>query len=204
MELRWDWLLPVMTVPYVPALGPAHPAAVTVGLFAEVIEIAGTGRFLPHDKDRRWADRTDGQVLAGAITQEPDMTVTPCPRAIAVATWTSASNTGPGTSSRVPSALTSAGFGSGAATPRRASSATKSTTSASCRPSRRYAVRLGDRSGAFIASLSIWRVGAGSCCMWCAGVGVPGSGVHHSGRFITPGHLGIGLAAWRCGLFRLR
>ncbi len=68
------------------------------------------------------------------------MTVTPCPRAIAVATWTSASNTGPGTSSRVPSALTSAGFVSGTATPRRASSATKSTTSASWRPSRRYVV----------------------------------------------------------------
>ena len=65
------------------------------------------------------------------------MTVTPCPWAIAVATWTRASNTGPGTSRRRPSAPTRAGLGSGTATPRRASSVTKSTTSASCVPSRR-------------------------------------------------------------------
>src|SRR6516164_7577021 len=68
------------------------------------------------------------------------MTVTPCPWAIAVATWTRASNTRPGTSTRRPSAPTRAGLGSGTATPRRASSATKSTTSASCAPSMRYVV----------------------------------------------------------------
>jgi hypothetical protein len=59
MGIRWDWLHPVMTAPYVPTLGPAHPAAVTAGLFADVIEIAGTGRFLAYDKDRRWAGRKD-------------------------------------------------------------------------------------------------------------------------------------------------
>ncbi len=77
MGLRWDWLEPVMTAPYVPTLGPVHPAAVTPSLFADVIKIAGTGRFLPHDKDRRWADHKDEQVLAGAITQEPGLMLVP-------------------------------------------------------------------------------------------------------------------------------
>src|ERR1700727_48216 len=77
MALRWDWLQPVVTAPYVPTLGPAHPETVAPGLFADVIEIAGTGRFLPHDKDRRWAGRKDEQVLAGAIIQEPGLVVIP-------------------------------------------------------------------------------------------------------------------------------
>jgi GNAT superfamily N-acetyltransferase len=77
MGIRWDGLRSVMTAPYVPTLGPAHPGAVTPGLFAEVIEIAGTGRFLPHDKDRRWADRKDEQVLTGAITEEPGLVLIP-------------------------------------------------------------------------------------------------------------------------------
>jgi GNAT superfamily N-acetyltransferase len=77
MGIRWDYLQPVMTAPYVPTLGPAHPAAVTPGLFAEVIEIAGTRRFLPHDKDRRWADRKDEQILPEAITQEPGLVMIP-------------------------------------------------------------------------------------------------------------------------------
>ncbi|MGH3156320.1 MAG: hypothetical protein ACRDNF_07090, partial [Streptosporangiaceae bacterium] len=77
MAIRWDWLQPVMTAPYVPTLGPAHPQAVTLGLFADVIEIAGTGRFLPHDKDRRWAGRKDERVLAAAITQAPGLVLIP-------------------------------------------------------------------------------------------------------------------------------
>ena len=77
MGIRWHWLQPVMTAPYVPTLGPAHPEAVAPGLFADVIEIAGTGRFLPHDKDRRWAGRKDEQVLTDAITQEPGLILIP-------------------------------------------------------------------------------------------------------------------------------
>jgi GNAT superfamily N-acetyltransferase len=77
MGLRWDWLQPAMTAPYVPALGPVHPAAVTPALFEEAIAIAGTGRFRPHDKDRRWAARKDEQVLAAAITQEPGLVLIP-------------------------------------------------------------------------------------------------------------------------------
>ena len=77
MGIRWDCLQPVMTAPYVPTLGPAYPAAITPGLFADVIEIAGTRRFLPHDKDRRWADRKDEQILPEAITQEPGLVMIP-------------------------------------------------------------------------------------------------------------------------------
>ena len=77
MGISWDWLQPLITAPYVPALGPVHPAAVTSGLFTEVIAIAGTGRFLPHDKDRRWAGRKDEHVLASAIVQEPGLVLIP-------------------------------------------------------------------------------------------------------------------------------
>jgi GNAT superfamily N-acetyltransferase len=77
MGLRWDWLHPLITAPYVPTLGPVHSEAIGPGLFADVVGIAGTGRFLPHDKDRRWAGRKDEQVLAGAITQESGLVLVP-------------------------------------------------------------------------------------------------------------------------------
>ncbi len=77
MGIEWDWLQPLIIAPYVPTLGPAHPEVVTPGLFTDVIEIAGTGRFLSHDKDRRWAGRKDEQVLVGAITQEPGLVLIP-------------------------------------------------------------------------------------------------------------------------------
>ncbi len=77
MGIRWHWLHPLMTAPYVPTLGPVHPGAVAPGLFDDVIDIAGTGRFLPHDKDCRWASRKDEQVLAGAIIQESGLVLVP-------------------------------------------------------------------------------------------------------------------------------
>ena len=77
MQIRWDWLQPVMTAPYVPTLGPAHPQAIAPQLFADAVEITGTGLFLPHDKDRRWGDRKDEHVLAGAITQQPGLVLVP-------------------------------------------------------------------------------------------------------------------------------
>lgn len=43
----------VSPVPYVPTLGPMHPAAITPGLWNQVVDVSGTGRFLPHDKDAR-------------------------------------------------------------------------------------------------------------------------------------------------------
>ena len=77
MGIRWDWLQPLITAPYVPTLGPVHPEAVTADLFADVIQVAGTGRFLPHDKDRRWASHKEEQVLPGPITQEPGLMLVP-------------------------------------------------------------------------------------------------------------------------------
>jgi GNAT superfamily N-acetyltransferase len=77
MAIRWDWLQPLITVPYVPALGPVHPETVTPGLLADVTAIAGTGRFLPYDKDLRWGGRKDESVLAGAVVQEPGLVLVP-------------------------------------------------------------------------------------------------------------------------------
>jgi GNAT superfamily N-acetyltransferase len=77
MAIRWDWLQPLITVPYVPTLGPVHPEAVTPGLLADVTGIAGTGRFLPYDKDLRWGGRKDESVLADAIVQEPGLVLVP-------------------------------------------------------------------------------------------------------------------------------
>jgi ribosomal protein S18 acetylase RimI-like enzyme len=77
MAIRWDWLQPLVTVPYVPSLGPVHPEAVTPGLLADMTGIAGTGRFLPYDKDRRWGGRKDECVLAGAVVQEPGLVLVP-------------------------------------------------------------------------------------------------------------------------------
>jgi GNAT superfamily N-acetyltransferase len=77
MAIRWDLLEPLLTVPCLPALGPVHPAAVTPGLFADVTAIAGTGQFLPHDKDRRWSARKDDHVLVDAIVQEPGLVLVP-------------------------------------------------------------------------------------------------------------------------------
>jgi GNAT superfamily N-acetyltransferase len=77
MGIRWDWLQPVMAVPYVPTLGPVHPLAVTAALFDDVTQVAQTGRFLPHDKDRRWGGRKDEHVIASAIAQEPGLVMIP-------------------------------------------------------------------------------------------------------------------------------
>jgi len=77
MQIRWDWLHPVMSAPYVPTLGPTHPQAITPQLFTDVIQITGTGRFLPYDKDRRWAGRKDEQVLTQAIVHEPGLVMVP-------------------------------------------------------------------------------------------------------------------------------
>src|ERR1700722_798235 len=77
MAIRWDWLQPLITAPYVPSLGPVHPEAVTPGLLADVTGIAGTGRFLPYDKDLRWGGRKDESVLVGAVVQVPGLVLVP-------------------------------------------------------------------------------------------------------------------------------
>ena len=102
MRIRWDWLQAVMTAPYVPTLGPTHPQAITPQLFAEAVEITGTGRFLPYDKDRRWGDRKDEHVLAEAIAQQPGLVLVPtfssrsrASRSTSTATAHTPSSTGP-------------------------------------------------------------------------------------------------------------
>jgi hypothetical protein len=63
MRLLWDWLHPVIQVPYVPTIGPVHPDALTPGLFDDVLRVAGSGMFLPYDKDQRWTTTKDETVL---------------------------------------------------------------------------------------------------------------------------------------------
>ncbi|MER7668973.1 GNAT family N-acetyltransferase [Kitasatospora sp. NPDC096128] len=77
MDLRWDLLRPVMCVPYFPTLGPLHPEAVSAELLADVFAVAGTGEFLPHDKDRRWSDHKDEHVLVDAVVQDQARTLIP-------------------------------------------------------------------------------------------------------------------------------
>jgi len=72
-----DWIKPMLGVPYVPTLGPTHPDAVTAELVAEVVAVAGTGRHLPHDKDRRWCEVKDEHVLADAVHHDDGLTLVP-------------------------------------------------------------------------------------------------------------------------------
>lgn len=77
MRLRWDWLASMITVPYVPTLGPMHPDAVAETVFADIFAVAGTGRFLPYDKARLWGGHKDEQVLLDAVIHEPRRTLIP-------------------------------------------------------------------------------------------------------------------------------
>ncbi|MFJ4695183.1 hypothetical protein [Streptomyces sp. NPDC088766] len=66
-----------MPVPYVPTPGPVHPDDPLHDLFEAVVRNAGTGRFLPHDEDRRWFDVKTERVLAEEIGH--DRYLTPMP-----------------------------------------------------------------------------------------------------------------------------
>ncbi|MDC2961470.1 GNAT family N-acetyltransferase [Streptomyces gilvifuscus] len=77
MRFHWGWLEPVMTVPYVPTLGPVRRDDPLCDLFEAVVEVAGTGRFLPHDKDARWFDSKAEYVLADAIEHDQYQTLIP-------------------------------------------------------------------------------------------------------------------------------
>jgi hypothetical protein len=46
-------------------------------LLNAVVDAAGTGRFLPYDKDRRWSSRKDEQVIVEEIIHRPALTVIP-------------------------------------------------------------------------------------------------------------------------------
>ncbi len=81
MRLRADWLSRVLTVPYVPILGPAHPdqftAEMFTDVFADILTANRTGTALPFDKDRRWSPRKTDTVLIDEIIHHPDHTIIP-------------------------------------------------------------------------------------------------------------------------------
>ncbi len=66
-----------MPVPYVPTIGPLHPGDPVPDLLEAVVEIAGTGQFLPHDKDRRWSSTKTEHILVDAIEHTQRQTLLP-------------------------------------------------------------------------------------------------------------------------------
>lgn len=64
-------------VPYVPTLGPMHPAAITPDLWRQVVEVSGTGQFLPHDKDTRWGGTKAEHVLVSYVRDSDEQTAVP-------------------------------------------------------------------------------------------------------------------------------
>ena len=67
----------MVTVPYVPTLGPVGPRALSEEVFNAVVDVADTGRFLPYDKDRRWSSTKDERIIVDEIIHEPGRTVIP-------------------------------------------------------------------------------------------------------------------------------
>jgi GNAT superfamily N-acetyltransferase len=88
VRFRWDWLLPALTVPFVPTLGPVHLDALDAALFEAVVDVAGSGNFLPYDKDRRWSDTKTETILAADIAHSPVRTLLPtlCTRDVGLLT----------------------------------------------------------------------------------------------------------------------
>ncbi len=77
MRFHWGWIKPVMPVPYVPTLGPVRPCDPLPDLFEAVVEVAGSGRFLPYDKDRRWSAIKPERVLVDAVEHDQVQTLVP-------------------------------------------------------------------------------------------------------------------------------
>lgn len=77
MRFRWDWLGPKIQGPYVPTLGAVNPQALSAELFEAIVSVAGTGRFLPYDKDHRWSAKKDERVIVQEIINTPTLTVIP-------------------------------------------------------------------------------------------------------------------------------
>ncbi|MFE1521091.1 hypothetical protein ACFW9I_30335 [[Kitasatospora] papulosa] len=77
MLLNWDWVHPVMPVPFVPTLGPVHPSSPLPELFAAVAGVADSGEFLPYDKDRRWSRTKAERLLVGAVRHDERSTLLP-------------------------------------------------------------------------------------------------------------------------------
>jgi GNAT superfamily N-acetyltransferase len=77
MTFRWDWLSSVISAPYVPTLGPVPPEALSASIFDAIVSVAGTGRFLSYDKDRRWFETKDEHVLVQDIIHRREFTIIP-------------------------------------------------------------------------------------------------------------------------------
>lgn len=77
MRFHWGWIERLITVPYVPTLGPVHPDAVTADLFEDIVRIAGTGDFLPYDKDQRWPGPKAEHVLTNDVQHDEHQTLIP-------------------------------------------------------------------------------------------------------------------------------
>jgi GNAT superfamily N-acetyltransferase len=63
LPLSWDRFAPLMSVPHLPTLGPLHPHALGPRVLRDVFAVAGTGRWLAHDKDARWGGDKPEQVI---------------------------------------------------------------------------------------------------------------------------------------------
>lgn len=81
MRLRADWLSRVLSVPYMPVLGPVHPdqftAEMFTDMFADVLSSTRTGATLSFDKDRRWSNHKTDTVLVDEIHHGPEHTIIP-------------------------------------------------------------------------------------------------------------------------------
>ncbi|OXM64673.1 GNAT family N-acetyltransferase [Amycolatopsis sp. KNN50.9b] len=71
----------VLTVPYLPVLGPVHPDLCTpemfIEVFAKVLTASRAGVALPFDKDRRWSPVKRDMVLVDEIVHRPGTTIIP-------------------------------------------------------------------------------------------------------------------------------
>ncbi|MFI7679517.1 GNAT family N-acetyltransferase [Actinophytocola sp. NPDC049390] len=77
MRFRADWLREVLTVPYVPILGPVHPDLADAILFDEVLTAALEGVVLPYDKHSRWHRQRPEVPLVDEIVHQPKHTIIP-------------------------------------------------------------------------------------------------------------------------------
>lgn len=57
----------LITVPYLPLLGPVHPDCLDEPLLADVFRIGASDGLLPYDKDRRWYATKPERILAETI-----------------------------------------------------------------------------------------------------------------------------------------
>ncbi|MFD6551640.1 GNAT family N-acetyltransferase [Streptomyces sp. NPDC058398] len=77
MRFHRGWIEPVLTVPYIPTLGPVHRDDPLFDLMEAVVANATTGQVLPYDKDGRWSDSKSEWVVVDGIEHGPARTLVP-------------------------------------------------------------------------------------------------------------------------------